>query len=233
MDDRRNQLPQRHHVLRENAEEQVTPEAVHRKLRIEYHYAERDSLNKVLDDITSFVAEMRRPELTTEMILQKAANFIHDKYFIRRVVMGIRCADGKYRYRLAAGATPAAWEAHKNLSYTLEEFFNPLVYKARKISEHTNLFLREDHPFTEEEKASYNRPLILSFKRSAVDEYLEGDYLNVLIRDDKGALAAWIETTGTTDGKLPNATTIRAMELIGSVVGTVITLKNAWEYKGH
>ncbi|MBN1678212.1 MAG: hypothetical protein JW880_06695, partial [Candidatus Thermoplasmatota archaeon] len=110
----------------------------------------------------------------------------------------------------------------RRIQYTESDFWDEKKYKSTTISRLSRLFLAEDNPYTNHEKDSYSRPFMLEFSRNAVDDSVEGDYIDVILPGPSGEALGWIELSGTRAGKLPDGMTIRWLEAIATILGTAI-----------
>ena len=199
------------------------PELVKRRMSLSYQYDSADPANERLDCIHSLIAVLADQQLSVREFLQNAADVIRSKFWVKEVTVGLRNpADGLYSYEVMSGLNDSSWEAHRQLTYTLEQFEDPELYKSAQISTLTRLFLAEDNPYGNEEEATFNRELMLQSSRKSLDETIEGDYIDVRILGKNGALLGWIEISGTTDGKFPDVHTIKCLELLASVLGIAL-----------
>jgi hypothetical protein len=206
-------------------DKQVDHEKIKWKMKLDYSHASADRTHKSLDAVQSLVALLSKPNVSLHDYLQKAADMIAKLYRLRSVTIGLRGSDGLYRYEVMSGLREEAWAFQRSLAYQEKDFQDSDVYKGDMVSKVTKLYLAEDSPFPEAEKQAYNRPFVLGLKRRSMEDWIEGDYLNVHIRSSEGALIGWIEIVGTVDGKLPDVTTIKWLETMGSVIGTRIEMK--------
>ena len=67
---------------------------------------------------------------------------------------------------------------------------------------------------------------MLQMARRALDDSIEGDYLDINILGSDDELLGWIEISGTVTGKLPDIATIRTIEGMASVLALAITREN-------
>jgi hypothetical protein len=74
---------------------------------------------------------------------------------------------------------------------------------------------------------AFNRPGLLTATRSTDSDSLEGDYIDVKILGVNDDLLGWIEISGTRTMKLPDATTLRWVEAIGSIIAAAITVRES------
>ncbi|MGQ9586872.1 MAG: hypothetical protein ACUVT7_00615 [Thermoplasmata archaeon] len=204
----------------------VDPEAVKKKMWLDYQYAHRDRENEVLDALHKLVALTRDPSVDLHRTMQAAADTIREKLWIREVTIGLMDpSEGMYRYEVQAGFTDSAWEALRQLKYSYEQFVDPELYKAKQISKYTRLFLQEDNPFAPGEEVTYDWTVIPCMERRSLDDTLLADYLDINIYGPNEELLGWIEISGTIAGKLPDPFTIKTVELIASIIGTAIMCK--------
>jgi len=93
--------------------------------------------------------------------------------------------------------------------------------------------LAQHNPFEglpEWEKDLFGRTYQLGEKRTSYDEFHEGDYIDFWIYGSNDDLIGWIELTRSGDGKLPSRTSVRWIELIADVLGSIITAR--WTEEG-
>jgi hypothetical protein len=202
----------------------TSPEAVKRRLWVDYQYAHKERFNVMLDDMQKFVSSLRDSSTDVKKLLQKAADTIHERLRIRDVTIGLRSSsDGLYRYEVMAGLKGETWAAHKELAYTKDQFYDPVTYKPKQISKYTRLFLSEDNPYANGEERTYDRPVMLQSKRRALDDSIEGDYLDIDILGVNDDHLGWIEISGTLTNKLPDVTTIKYIELMACTIGVALS----------
>lgn len=205
-------------------ESSVSLEAVKRKVWIEYQYSSKDRTNDILDALQDFASLLRDSSVETKKILQNAADLVHDKLRIKDVTIGLKNPkDARFRYEVMKGLKPIAWDAHKRIAYTHEQFSDVNIYKPKHISKFTNLFLSEDNPYADGEEMTYEVPSQLKSSRRALDDSIEGDYLDVHIFGKNQEIIGWIEVSGTVTNKLPDTATIKSIELIASLLGVALS----------
>jgi len=159
--------------------------------------------------------------------LNALAQYIFRQLSIHSLSIGLRSADdGKYHYVAFAGLRKQAEDALRKCVYSREDLLDPKKYPYYDISKYTKLFLAEKNPYAPGEEESYNRPLMLTQSRTSFDDTIEGDYLDIFIIDNRRDIIGWIEVSGTKQGKLPDAFTIYWLELVGSIIGMLMTVKD-------
>ncbi len=205
----------------------ASPEAVANRIRIEYQHASLKPEIKVLESLQKIISDCQSPHLSLSEFLSAVAQYIYRQLNIHSLSIGIRDSnDGKYHYVAFAGLRKQAEDTLRNCVYSKEDFLDPKKYPCFTISRYTKLFLAEHNPYAPGEEDSYNRPLMLTQSRTSFDDTIEGDYLDIMIFDDKREITGWIEISGTKKGKLPDATTIYWLELVGSIIGMILTVKD-------
>jgi len=204
----------------------VSPEAVASRIRMEYQHASLKSEIKILESLQKIISESQTPHLQLSTFLNAVAQYIYRQLNIHSLSIGIRdSGDGCYRYIAFAGLRKQAEDTLRKCVYTKQDFLDPKKYPGYSISKYTKLFLAENNPYAPGEEESYNRPLMLTQSRKSFDDTIEGDYLDIMILDNRHNVIGWIEISGTKLGKLPGATTIYWLELVASIIGMVMTVK--------
>lgn len=201
--------------------ETFPPELIKRRLWLEYQYASSNPSNP-LDCIHALINELTDPDLDLQRFLQDAATTMSERLCIHEVTIGLKDSDGVFRYKVMAGLEDSEWDAHQKLSYTLDQFDNQALYKFKQIGKYTRLYLAEDNPYMEGEEETYSKPLMLQSSRKSLEDTIEGDYLDIYILGHNDELLGWIEISGMKNGKFPSSETIKAVELLASVIGVVL-----------
>jgi len=205
---------------------EISPDLVASKLRSDYQDTSNDPDAKSLENLHRIISEMQIQHLTLHEFLNKVAQFVYLQLNIHSLTIGIKDPiDKKFHYIAFAGLRKQSENALKNCVYTKEELLDPRKYPGTAISKYTKLFLAENNPYAPGEEETYNRPLMLTQKRTTLNDSIEGDYLDIWIME-RNEIVGWIEISGTKDGKLPNTKTILWLELVASIIGLIIGLKS-------
>lgn len=206
----------------------VGPDEIIRKIRLDYLYSQKDSNQKALDGVQTLFAHFQKPELDLDEFMNEALNMIRRRLWIREVTVALKDRrDGRFRYRYQAGLRREAWDAHLALEYSLNDYLDPSVYKAREISKLTTLFLAEDNPYGKNEDGTFSRPSMLESRRVTIEDSIEGDYFDVWIMGRDKEVLGWIEFNGTTAGKFPDTMTLKWIEIISAMMGAAIMLSDS------
>jgi hypothetical protein len=198
------------------------------KMKLEYMHSVIDPNLKCLDGLQKLLAIVHKPKKSIDELLQEAAELISRQLGIENVAIGLRDPkDGLYRYRALVGFREDALDGHKQIAYTRSQFYDDKQFVGSDISKFSRLYLTEDNVLTEEELKAFNRPGLLTATRSTDSDSLEGDYIDVKILGVNDDLLGWIEISGTRTMKLPDATTLRWVEAIGSIIAAAITVRES------
>ena len=201
----------------------VSPGDVAHKLRIDYSRGVRDHTTKSLEGVSDLCWKLERSSVDLDAFIHEAAELISRLFSIESVAIGVWDQRTKlYRYRDVVGLEKEVVEGFKQLSYTKEELLNPEKYPCYDISSHTKLFLSEDHPYAEGEEFTYRRPALIGMTRRSVTDSLEADYLDVFFYGREGEALGFIEISGTRLRKLPDAGTIKWIELVAGILGIAV-----------
>ncbi|MGQ9586871.1 MAG: hypothetical protein ACUVT7_00610 [Thermoplasmata archaeon] len=198
-----------------------------KKMKFDYEHALKDQTGRAIEGVHALMQHLEKSQVDVRKLMQEAGNLIYRQFGIMNVGLGLRGPDGLYRYDVLVGFRDDAVERRKSTAYRKEEFYDAGPYKGYWLSKYTKLYLSEDHPWANSETNAYNRPILLGSKRRAVNEAIEGDYIDIHIFDGNDDLLGWIEISGTRTGFLPDVTTIRWIEIIGSIIGAAVRLQRA------
>ncbi len=203
----------------------VTPDRVEISLKMAYLKSRRDPNSRILEGFVTLLEHFQKNHMALAALLQEAANLIRSQFTLRYVMIGLKGQDGTYKYEFMSGMRDDSWAAHKKKVYTLASFATsvPGWYSVGVISKLSRVYLEEKNPLGPGYETSVNRPALLSLQRSSIDTSLEADFFNTLIKGSKDELLGWIEYPGTVGGKLPDATVIRNVEVVASILGAAIT----------
>ena len=201
----------------------VTAADVVMRMKLDYSRGVRDQTMRCLETVSRLCWEFERPDLDSRSFMKEIVDAILKIFAIESVGIGVRDpVDRLYRYKIVGGLDKTIEDGYLKLSYTKEQLLEPTTYPAYEISKHTRLLLAEDHPYGDGEEFTYRRPGLLGMKRRSVTDSLEADYLDILFYDTSGDVLGFIEISGTRMRKLPDASTIKWVELLAALLGIVI-----------
>jgi len=198
-----------------------------RRIKQEYTHGRKEPGARGLDCLHGLIKDLMHVEPNLNEFLKNAAKAIYTQFNIKDVSICLRGQDGLFRYATMHGMRDEVWAAHKNIVYSLDQVLDPNLYKGTEISRFTKLFLAEDNPYGESEERTCSGHLMTTSKRRTPEESIEGDYLDVFIFGPNDEVLGWIETSGTWDGRLPDARTIRGLEVLSSLIALAIVRSQA------
>lgn len=210
----------------EDALKVVSPGDVATKLRLDYSRGIKDATTKAIDELHRLCTRLARPDVDLNGFLKETADMISRHFGIASVAVAIWDPAMKhYKYEIVIGVGEESVKGFKQLFYTKEQLFNERTYPSHEVSKQTRLYLSEERPYAENEEFSYNRPALLGMKRHSLTDSLEADYLCVYLHGPGDEILGWMEISGTKFRKLPDVTTIKWIELIGSMIVLAVRTK--------
>ncbi|OGS41913.1 MAG: hypothetical protein A3K67_01515 [Euryarchaeota archaeon RBG_16_62_10] len=202
----------------------LDPAEVGKKLRRDYSFGHKEQIDRALEAVLNVLEKARTVRSSNSELLREAAKAIYHEFHIREVAIGLLdLDDGLYKYVAMYGMRPEVWGAHSNLTYTYDDFYDPARWKGTVISNYSKLLLAEDMPYTNGEEKTYDKQLMRKSRRRTETDSIEGDYMDIHIYGPDHALLGWIEVSGTWDAKIPDARTVRWLEVVASVIGLAVT----------
>lgn len=204
----------------------VDPKDVALRMRLDYSRGVKDHTTRALEAVCDLCWKLEQPHFTADSFVSDAAGLIVKLFGIETVAIGARDpVDRLYKYKVVVGLEKEITDGFSNLTYTREQLLDSRTYPNHEISSHTRLFLTEEHPYAKGEEFTYRRPGLIGMKRRTVSDSLEADYLDIFFHEPNGDILGFIEISGTRLRKLPDAATIRWIELIGALLGVALHRK--------
>lgn len=193
-------------------------------IRGRYSPIPRDENEKVMDGTEKLMLIARDPTLPLKIFLDEAGRLIHRLFDFREIAIGMKSkSDNLFRYEVLIGFSGEAERARKKLTYTDDDMLDSKKYpNGIVITKKTEFMLVELHPYKPGEEDTYNRPNLLAKQRSSIEDFIEGDYIIIYFFGRKGEVMGWVELSGTRNGKMPSRSTMRWLELISSIIASVI-----------
>jgi len=180
------------------------------------HYPENES-QKIIIGIQNFILNSNRYRTTLRDLLDFSARTIYRLFGFKEISIGIRDQnDDSYKYMTVFGFISEAEKVQRATKYKLDEYWDYENYPGIKLSS------MSDYCIADVMKDAYNRPSKLSEPRKSLDEFQEGDYINISIYDSHLQLIGWMELANPLDGKIPTNETLIWIELFASILGILI-----------
>jgi len=195
-----------------------------RQLREIYSPVARDDTERIMEGIDALLSNSRSRANTTKAFLEDAMKLIYRLFDFREIALGLKDRkDGLYRYEVILGYRKDSEVAYKQLVYKADEMADQKKYPVGVyISRYGEYSMVEGQPYKQGEEETYNRPLMLKKERAAPDDFIEGDYIQIYFYGVKGDYLGWIELSGPKSGKIPPRSTIKWIEFIAQIIGTIV-----------
>lgn len=193
-------------------------------IRDRYSPIPRDQNEKVMDAIQKLLSDARDPSLPLKAFLNETGRLIHRLFDFKEIAIGIRSKkDDLFRYEVLIGFSSDAESARKKLTYTQDEMINSNKYpNGIMITKKTEFMIVELQSYITGEEITFNRPNQLMKERSSIEDIIDGDYIEVYFFGRKNEVIGYIELSGTRSGKMPSRSTMRWLELMSSIIASVI-----------
>lgn len=193
-------------------------------LRTRYSPVPKDEQERIIEGIQSFLLITRDKNAGLKTILDHAARAIYRLFEFKEIAIGLKSPDdGLYRYEVTLGFRHEAELAYSRLVYTHDDMISGEKYPFVNLSKVTEYCTSEGMKSDKKEDfLSYNRPKVMSLQRDSMEQFVEGDYIEIDIYGYDKELIAWIELANTKDAKLPDRTNLKWIEMIGSIIGMIV-----------
>jgi hypothetical protein len=195
-----------------------------RALKAEYLGKEESDDERLLSGLLKF-SEILKKKTTLKLLIPECGMMIFRLFPFKEIGIGLwNPADRAYRYEFLSGHSPVAQEAHKGLRLSLEDMMGEKDYAYIQLSKYTQLNYTEgmQEDVLEKHGELYNRPSLLSGKRTSNDILLEGDYFDIYFFSSRDEVMGWIEVSNTKDNKVPPMKTIKWLELFACMLAPTI-----------
>lgn len=192
-------------------------------LRTRYSPIPKDDIEKVIDGIASITELAHERNQTLKSVLDSAARVIYRLFEFKEIAIGLKSEkDGLYRYDVLLGFKKESELAHRRLIYEESDMVNNAEYPGVTVGKLSEYCTSEALEYERDDMETFNRPIIVTQERKSHEEFLEGDYIDFYIYGYNNELIGWIEVGRTGDGKLPNRSSIRYIELIASILAIFV-----------
>jgi len=191
------------------------------QIESKYSPVSRDDQEKLIDAMMSLMEYGRDRKQSLHSFLEQVTRVIFRFFALDEVVIGLYDRKQKdYYIEVVFGYRNELTTEYKKLRYDHEDMVGQNTFPHINIGRISELNPVEGLP--ESERKLFNRPFMGSDARKTPDEFHEGDYIDVWMRDHQKNIIGWIEISRTRDGKLPPRITVMWVEFIASVCACVI-----------
>ena len=186
-----------------------------------YSPVPRDDQEKLIDGLLSLTEFARDKKQDVHSFLEKVARTIFRHFAFDEIAIGIYDRkERNYRMNVVFGYRPEIAAEYLRLKYEHDDMVSQERFPFIKIGKLAELDPVEGLP--EDERKFMNRPYAGSLARGAVDEFHEGDYIDVWVYGPQKDIIGWIELSKPRNGRLPPRTTVRWVEVIASICSFAI-----------
>lgn len=192
-------------------------------IKEKYYLFPQNEMEIGIENIQNWLLQSRAKGKSLKDILTFTVRTIYRIFDFKEVAIGLRSErDNLYRYEILFGYTKEAENQLRKFSYTFEELDSFEKFPGIMLSSITDFCFAEDRADHEGEELTYNRPLALLAERKAVDDFKEGDYLDISFFDRKLQLLGWLELSNTKTGKLPSRESLKWLEMFATIIGIIV-----------
>lgn len=178
---------------------------------------EKTEEQKIIESIMDLTSKHQKDSIGS--LLLDAAMMISKQFEFKEISIGLKDkSDGLFKYAVALGCMPAIQEAHKKIAYTLNDMKDSTKYPNIVIGRISELII--DSP--EEELKTFNRPALIHKKRNTIDEFLEGDYIDLFMYGGGDEMIGWVEIAAPKDGKIPDKIKMLRLELTVTIISRIL-----------
>lgn len=193
------------------------------RLRQMYSFVAKNDTEEVIIAITNLIDRYSTGMIQFKTLLEELSRTIHRVFHFQYVCLAMKDLDGKFRYKTVIGPAQEGIKAMLQIAYTPSELFNENTYPSTAISEITRFYMSESVPYTPDEVTTYARPAMLNKERSAPDDMLEADYIDIYAKNARNEILGYIELGTTRDGKLPDKRIIMWIESIARIYSIILS----------
>ena len=193
-------------------------------IRDRYSPIPRDENEKVMDGVQKLMLIARDQTLSLKAFLDETGRLIHRLFDFREIAIGMKSKDDDYfRYEVLIGFSSDAQRARNKSTYTDDDMLDSKKYpNGIVITKKTEFMIVESQPYKPGEEDTFNRPNQLAKERSSIEDFIEGDYIMLYFFGRRDEVIGWVELSGTRSSKMPSRSTMRWLELISSIIASVI-----------
>ena len=198
----------------------ISPE-FRRHVETFYTLVPRDDDERVADNLIDIMAAGMDRKQSLKSILEQVARFVFRQFGFSEVAIGLKDRrEPVWRYEVALGFTKEIEARIFRTRYDRDDMYSQERFPNIKIGKLAELNIAEGRPVIETDK--YDRPYRWTANRTAVTEFLPGDFIDVWMVDEKKEFIGWIEVSGPKDKKQPPRSTVRWLELLASVCSEIV-----------
>jgi hypothetical protein len=186
-----------------------------------YSPVPRDDFERIIDSIHTLIEMGHDKKQPLKAALEYAVKLVFRQFDYREIAVGLLDRrDGFYRYNLTFGYRKDLDEQMHKIKYDHEDMVSNDRFPFIKTGRLSELDPAEGIP---ESERDWYKPFALAERRKSLDEFHEGDYIDVWMYSQNKELIGWFELSSPSKGKLPTRAELRWIELICGVCSLIVT----------
>ncbi|MDH4122696.1 MAG: hypothetical protein OEV21_01215 [Thermoplasmata archaeon] len=187
-----------------------------------YSQANRTPREESINEIRKFVEKCMKLDAQRKTVLDEAIRTILRMTEFKEIAISAKDIDGNFRFLAMSGFKKEAEAAMRAIVYTPADLMDHITFPAHRIGMVSEYCISEMNPYKPGEEATYNEPQLIGKPRSAPDDMMEGDYIDIYMDGPDKRHIGWIELSQTKTGKLPSRETIVWLELFVSCLSIIL-----------
>lgn len=181
----------------------------------------RDDQEKFIEALVGLTELGGDRKQTMRSFFEQVTRLIFRFFAFNEIVMGLYDRKRKDWYvESVFGFRSEIAAEYKRLRYSREEMVGQDRFPYISIGRTSAFGPVEGLP--ESERKLFSRPYAAGVSRKDLDEFHEGDYIDVLMYDPHKNVVGWIELSAPRGGKLPSRMTVMWIEVIASVCASAV-----------
>jgi hypothetical protein len=193
-----------------------------------YYPIPKDEHERLLDSLAALTQMGQNKKESLRSVLEHVSRLIFKFFGFQEIGIGLKSAkDQLFRYEVLFGYRKDLVDLLAKIEYSHEDMIDNDRFPSMKMGKSSELIFAEK--LSESDRIYFARPYQLDAKRQEVDDFREGDYIDVYMYGPNRELVGWIELSSPMDRKLPSRTAIKWIELIASICGWIVVEKQKQE----
>jgi len=176
-----------------------------------------------LIDLAAVGADGRR---SIKTFFEQVVRYVFRQFGFSEVAIGLKDRkEDVWKYEAAFGFTKDVEAKLFRARYDRADMYGQERFPNIKTGKLSELNVAEGLPV--EDTEMYDRPYRFRAKRTSVEEFHQGDFMDFWMFDEKREIVGWIEVSSPKDKKQPSRATVRWIEFLASLCAQMVLLR--WE----
>lgn len=199
-----------------------------RAIKEKYTTMEKETDVRIIEAIQRILAHARDPNKTTTAILEETTRMIFSVFKFKEIIIGLKDRNnGLFKHEIFLGYSRQVEQALRKTYYDEEYFIGYDKQNGIPLSKFTKYRMIE-HQVPEDWQNVYEQHMdelasdSLRNPRTSIEEIHDGDEILVFMYGPNESLIGWIDLGLTIDKKLPPGKSLKYIELIASVIASIV-----------